>query len=238
VAAAGCGCETLVMFERFTDGARHVVVLGQDEARLFRHDRIGTEHLLLGLLREEGLAARALTALDVTLEEVRGQVAMIVGQGDAVATSGQLAYTPSAKGALERASNEALLLGHPYIGSEHILLGLLRVKEGVAARILLDFDADADKIRNELVRVLSGPEPGGSDEPSAAADRHPHEPAHLTVACPACAAPVETITTDRSNTRLHVSAEGERTCPGCGRRWRIAYTVSWEESSPVDESSA
>src|SRR5476649_1232805 len=145
------------MFERFTERARQVVVLAQEEARALKHNYIGTEHILLGLLREEeGLAARVLDGLDITVEEVRAQVARIVGQGDEV-TTGQIPFTPRAKKVLELALREALSLGHNYIGTEHILLGLVRENEGVAARILLDFDADAEKIRNEIIRMLSGP---------------------------------------------------------------------------------
>ena len=133
------------------------MVLAQDEARALKHNYIGTEHILLGLLREEeGLAARVLESLDITVEEVRAQVARIVGQGDEV-TTGQIPFTPRAKKVLELALREALSLGHNYIGTEHILLGLVRENEGVAARILLDFDADAEKIRNEIIRMLSGP---------------------------------------------------------------------------------
>jgi ATP-dependent Clp protease ATP-binding subunit ClpC len=145
------------LFERFTERARQVVVLAQDEARALKHNYIGTEHILLGLLREEeGLAARVLESLDITVEEVRAQVSRIVGQGDEV-TNGQIPFTPRAKKVLELALREALSLGHNYIGTEHILLGLVRENEGVAARILLDFDADAEKIRNEIIRMLSGP---------------------------------------------------------------------------------
>src|SRR5438477_588209 len=142
------------MFERFTERARQVVVLAQEEARTLKHNYIGTEHILLGLLREaEGLAARVLESLDITVEEVRAQVARIVGQGDEV-TTGQIPFTPRAKKVLELALREALSLGHNYIGTEHILLGLVRENEGVAARILLDFDADADKIRNDIILFI------------------------------------------------------------------------------------
>src|SRR6187549_727454 len=157
------------MFERFTERARQVVVLAQDEARALKHNYIGTEHILLGLLREEeGLAARVLESLDITVEEVRAQIARIVGQGDEV-TTGQIPFTPRAKKVLELALREALSLGHNYIGTEHILLGLVRENEGVAARILLDFDADAEKIRNEIIRMLSGPGRRQSGQPGAAA---------------------------------------------------------------------
>jgi ATP-dependent Clp protease ATP-binding subunit ClpA len=134
-----------------------VVVLAQEESRALSHNYIGTEHILLGLLREEeGLAARVLESLDITVERVRAQVVRIVGSGEEV-TSGQIPFTPRAKKVLELALREALSLGHNYIGTEHILLGLVRENEGVAARILLDFDADSEKIRNEVIRMLSGP---------------------------------------------------------------------------------
>jgi ATP-dependent Clp protease ATP-binding subunit ClpC len=153
------------MFERFTERARQVVVLAQEEARTLKHNYIGTEHILLGLLREEeGLAARVLESLDITVERVRAQVVRIVGSGEEV-TSGQIPFTPRAKKVLELALREALSLGHNYIGTEHILLGLVRENEGVAARILLDFDADSEKIRNEVIRMLSGP--GGRRQGSA-----------------------------------------------------------------------
>src|SRR3954469_22859276 len=145
------------LFERFTERARRVVVLAQDEARALRHNYIGTEHFLLGLLREEeGLAARVLGSLDITVEEVRAQVVRIVGEGDKAVTE-QIPFTKHATNVLSLAQRESLSLGHKYIGTEHILLGLVRENESVAARILLDFDADAEKIRNEIIRMLSGP---------------------------------------------------------------------------------
>ncbi len=134
---------------------------------MLRHAHIGTEHLLLGLLREEeGIAARALGRLGITVEHVRAQVARIVGSGDEV-TPGQIPFTPRAKEVLELALREALMLGHNYIGTEHILLGLVRENEGVATRVLLDLRADAEKIRNVVIRILSGP--GRSTMPT-----HPH----------------------------------------------------------------
>src|SRR4026209_2226980 len=157
------------VFERFTERARQVVVLAQEEARTLKHNYIGTKHILLGLLREEeGLAARVLESLDITVERVRAQVVRIVGSGEEV-TSGQIPFTPRAKQVLELALREALSLGHNYIGTEHILLGLVRENEGVAARILLDFDADAEKIRNEIIRMLSGPGRRQSGQPGSAA---------------------------------------------------------------------
>src|ERR687893_4980 len=144
------------MFERFTERARKVVVLAQEEARHFNHNYIGTEHLLLGLLREdEGVAARALSSLNVTLDEVREQVESIVGYGEE-GTGGQAPFTPRSKKVLELALREALQLGHNYIGTEHILLGLVRESEGVAARVLSNLDVDPDKVRREVVRMLGG----------------------------------------------------------------------------------
>ena len=159
------------MFERFTERARKVVVLAQDEARHFNHNYIGTEHLLLGLLREdEGVAAQALTSLNVTLDEVREQVESIVGYGEE-GTGAQAPFTPRSKKVLELALREALQLGHNYIGTEHILLGLVRESEGVAARVLSNLDVDPDKVRREVVRRLGGgrgrSRSGGSGEAAA-----------------------------------------------------------------------
>ena len=154
------------MFERFTERARQVVVFAQDEARLLRHNYIGTEHLLLGLLREEqGLAARVLGSLDVTLEEVRNQVGRIVGQGDEVHT-GQIPFTPRAKKVLELSLREAKQLRHNYIGTEHILLGIARESQGVASRLLVDLGADAEKLRAAVLDMLSG-RPPRDDAPPA-----------------------------------------------------------------------
>ena len=144
------------MFERFTEGARQVVVLSQEESRALRHTYIGTEHILLGLLREKQLAAQALASFGVTVEAVREQVVVIVGAGEEV-PAGQIPFTPRTKKILELALREALSLGHDYIGPEHILLGLVRENEGVATRILLDFGAEPEKIRMEVIRLLSGP---------------------------------------------------------------------------------
>ena len=145
------------MFERFTERARQVIVLAQEEARTLEHGHIGTEHILLGLLREEeGLAARLLESLDVTVERARAEVVRQVEAGVGPG-SGQIPFTAAAKKALELSLREALSLGHNYIGTEHILLGLLRVHEGGAADILVELDADSDKVRNEVIRMLSGP---------------------------------------------------------------------------------
>jgi ATP-dependent Clp protease ATP-binding subunit ClpC len=147
------------VFQRFTERARRVVVLAQEEARRLRHNYIGTEHLLLGVLREEeGVGARVLASLGVTLDGVRAQVGSIVGQGDEV-TTGQIPFTPRAKRVLELSLREALALGHDYIGTEHLLLGLVREREGVAAKILLDLDIDAERIRERTFELLSTKRP-------------------------------------------------------------------------------
>jgi hypothetical protein len=144
------------MFERFTERARQVVVLAQEEARTLKHNYIGTEHILLGLLREEeGLAARVLESWTSPSSGCAPRSCGIVGSGEEVTSADPV--HPAAKKVLELALREALSLGHNYIGTEHILLGLVRENEGVAARILLDFDADSEKIRNEVIRMLSGP---------------------------------------------------------------------------------
>jgi ATP-dependent Clp protease ATP-binding subunit ClpC len=149
-----------VVFERFTDRARRVVVLAQEEARTFNHNYIGTEHLLLGLIHEgEGVAAKALESLGISLEGVRRQVEEIIGQGQQ-APSGHIPFTPRAKKVLELSLREALRLGHNYIGTEHILLGLIREGEGVAAQVLVKLGADLDPVRQQVIQLLSG-HPGG-----------------------------------------------------------------------------
>jgi ATP-dependent Clp protease ATP-binding subunit ClpC len=145
------------LFERFTERARQVVVLAQEEARTLKHDHVGAEHLLLGLLREGGgPAAPTLESFDITLERVRGEVVRIVGVG-AEGSSGQMPFTPDAKRVLEDALHEVRALGHHYIGTEHILLGLLTLREGVSARILVDCNAPPDRIRAELMRLVARP---------------------------------------------------------------------------------
>jgi ATP-dependent Clp protease ATP-binding subunit ClpC len=145
------------VFERFTERARQVVVLAQAEARELRHNYIGTEHLLLGLLREkEGIAARVLAARSVTVDRVRSELVRAVGQGDEVVI-GQIPFTPRTKKVLELSLREALSLGHNYIGTEHVLMGLLREGEGVACRILTELGADAELLHSEVVAALGGP---------------------------------------------------------------------------------
>ncbi len=144
------------MFERFTDRARRVVVLAQEEARLLNHSYIGTEHILLGLIHEgEGVAAKALESLSISLEAVRNQVEEIIGQGGS-SPSGHIPFTPRAKKVLELSLREALQLGHNYIGTEHILLGLIREGEGVAAQVLVKLGADLSRVRQQVIQLLSG----------------------------------------------------------------------------------
>ncbi len=153
------------MFERFTDRARRVVVLAQEEARMLNHNYIGTEHILLGLIHEgEGVAAKALESLGISLEAVRQQVEEIIGQGQQ-APSGHIPFTPRAKKVLELSLREALQLGHNYIGTEHILLGLIREGEGVAAQVLVKLGADLNRVRQQVIQLLSGYQ---GKEPAAA----------------------------------------------------------------------
>jgi len=159
------------LFERFTDRARRVVVLAQEEARLLNHNYIGTEHILLGLIHEgEGVAAKALESLGISLEAVRSQVEEIIGQGGS-SPSGHIPFTPRAKKVLELSLREALQLGHNYIGTEHILLGLIREGEGVAAQVLVKLGADLSRVRQQVIQLLSGysgPGSSGSGEKAGA----------------------------------------------------------------------
>jgi len=143
------------MFERFTDRARRVVVLAQEEARHLDHNYIGTEHILLGLIHEgEGVAARALTELDISLEAVRTKVQQMIGHGDEAPT-GHIPFTPRAKKVLELSLREALALSHNYIGTEHILLGLIREGEGVAAQVLVKEGGSLDRVRQQVIQILA-----------------------------------------------------------------------------------
>jgi ATP-dependent Clp protease ATP-binding subunit ClpA len=144
------------LFERFTDEARRVVVLAQEEARLLNHNYLGTEHLLLGLAHEgQGVAAMALESLGISLEAVRAQVEEIIGQGQS-APVGHIPFTPRAKKVFELSLREALQLGHNYIGTEHILLGLIREGEGVAAQVLVKLGAGLPRVRQQAIQLLSG----------------------------------------------------------------------------------
>src|SRR5580704_17923367 len=160
------------MFERFTDRARRVVVLAQEEARMLNHNHIGTEHILLGLIRGgDGVAAEALESLGISLDAVRQHVGEITGQGQQ-APSGHIPFTPRAKNVLDLSLREALQLGHNYIGTEHILLGLIREGEGVAAQVLVKLGADHNRVRqqvNQLLRGSQGKEPAAAVAPSGTA---------------------------------------------------------------------
>jgi ATP-dependent Clp protease ATP-binding subunit ClpA len=144
------------MFERFTDRARRVVVLAQDEARMLKHNYIGTEHILLGLIHEgEGVAAEALGSLGISLDAVRQQVEEIIGQGQE-APSGHIPFTPRAKKVLELSLRESLQLGHNHIGTEHILLGLIREGDGVAAQVLVRLGANRNRVRQQVIQLIHG----------------------------------------------------------------------------------
>jgi hypothetical protein len=152
------------MFERYTDRARRVVVLAQEEARMLNHNYIGTEHILLGLIHEgEGVAAKALESLGISLDAVRQQVEEIIGRGQQAA-SGHIPFTPRAKKVLELSRREAEQLGHTYVGTEHILLGLIREGDGVAAQVLVQLGADLNRVRQRVIELISGqqlqPQPG------------------------------------------------------------------------------
>ncbi|AUI50744.1 ATP-dependent Clp protease ATP-binding subunit [Arthrobacter crystallopoietes] len=167
------------MFERFTDRARRVVVLAQEEARMLNHNYIGTEHILLGLIHEgEGVAAKALEFLGVSLNGVREQVQEIIGQGQQ-APSGHIPFTPRAKKVLELSLREALQLGHNYIGTEHILLGLIREGEGVATQVLVKLGADLNRVRQQVIQLLSGYQ--GKEPVSASGQQQEGTPAGSVV---------------------------------------------------------
>jgi ATP-dependent Clp protease ATP-binding subunit ClpC len=196
------------MFERFTDRARRVVVLAQEEARMLNHNYIGTEHILLGLVHEgDGVAAKAMAAMEISLEKVRQQVEEIIGRG-AQAPSGHIPFTPRAKRVLELSLRESLQLGHNHIGTEHILLGLIREGEGVAAQVLVRLGADLNRVRQQVIQLLHGGkgEAGEADLPpsglarglslselhatlKAIADRLTAIERHLGITAPPAAAP-------------------------------------------------
>ena len=165
------------MFERFTDRARRVVVLAQEEARMLNHDYIGTEHLLLGLIREgDGYAARALESLGISLDAVRQQVEEIIGQGQQ-APSGPVPFTPRAKKVLELSLRESVQLGHNSIGPEHILLGMVREGDGVAAQVLVALGADLNRVRQQVIQLMHGYQ--GQDVPIAGSQLGERPPAVL-----------------------------------------------------------
>src|SRR2546426_100891 len=194
------------MFERFTDRARRVVVLAQEEARLLNHNYIGTEHILLGLISEgEGVAAKALESLGISLEAVRQQVEEIIGTGSS-SPQGHIPFTPRAKKVLELSLREALQLGHNYIGTEHILLGLIREGEGVAAQVLVKLGADLSRVRQQVIQLLSGY--AGQKEPS-------------TSGTAAEAAPTGSLVLDQFGRNLAQLAREKKLDPVIGRAKEI-----------------
>jgi ATP-dependent Clp protease ATP-binding subunit ClpC len=198
------------VFERFTDRARRVVVLAQEEARMLNHTYIGTEHLLLGLVHEgEGVAAKALESLGVSLEAVRQQVEEVIGSGQQ-APAGHIPFTPRAKKVLELSLREALQLGHNYIGTEHILLGLIREGEGVAAQLLTKLGADLNRARQQVIQLLSGGEPvAGGGAPAATA-----------------AVPTASPTLDQYGRNLTAAATAGELDPMIGREREIERMVT------------
>ncbi|HEV2639775.1 MAG TPA: ATP-dependent Clp protease ATP-binding subunit [Actinocrinis sp.] len=194
------------MFERFTDRARRVVVLAQEEARMLNHNYIGTEHILLGLIHEgEGVAAKALESLGISLEAVRQQVEEIIGQGQQ-APSGHIPFTPRAKKVLELSLREALQLGHNYIGTEHILLGLIREGEGVAAQVLVKLGADLNRVRQQVIQLLSGYSQGKES---------------ATAGAPAEGTPATSLVLDQFGRNLTKDARESKLDPVIGREKEI-----------------
>lgn len=197
------------MFERFTDRARRVVVLAQEEARMLNHSYIGTEHILLGLIHEgDGVAAKALQSLDVSLGAVREQVREIIGQGQQ-APSGHIPFTPRAKKVLELSLREALQLGHNYIGTEHILLGLIREGEGVAAQVLVQLGADLNRVRQTVIQLLSGYQGSGEGEGK--------EPAGVSSSGGSQGQQAGSVVLDQFGTNLTAASRESRLDPVIGR---------------------
>ncbi len=200
------------MFERFTDRARRVVVLAQEEARGLNHNYIGTEHILLGLIHEgEGVASKALESLGISLEAVREQVQEIIGQGQQAPT-GHIPFTPRAKKVLELSLREALQLGHNYIGTEHILLGLIREGEGVAAQVLVKLGADLSRVRQQVIQLISGYQ-GGKEGAAQGAGASQGGPAEGT--------PAGSLVLDQFGRNLTQAAREGKLDPVIGREKEI-----------------
>jgi ATP-dependent Clp protease ATP-binding subunit ClpC len=198
------------MFERFTDRARRVVVLAQEEARMLNHNYIGTEHILLGLIHEgEGVASKALESLGISLESVREQVQEIIGQGQQ-APSGHIPFTPRAKKVLELSLREALQLGHNYIGTEHILLGLIREGEGVAAQVLVKLGADLARVRQQVIQLISGYQGGKESASSTVGQGGPAE-----------GTPSGSVVLDQFGRNLTIAAREGKLDPVIGREKEI-----------------
>jgi ATP-dependent Clp protease ATP-binding subunit ClpC len=202
------------VFERFTDRARRVVVLAQEEARMLNHNYIGTEHILLGLIHEDqGVAAKALQSLNISLDVVREQVEEMIGRST-TAPTGTIPFTPRAKKVLELSLREALELGHNYIGTEHLLLGLMREGEGVGAQVLMKLGADLTRIREQVIRLLGfHPQP----DPRIAMGEPPEEGPY----CPRCRSKLEDTAAYRVLDVKEHQGEGARAvtfafCTACG----------------------
>jgi hypothetical protein len=220
------------VFERFTDRARRVVVLSQEEARLLNHNYIGTEHILLGLIREhDGFAALTLQSLGISLDDARVQVAEIIGRGGQ-APSGHIPFTPRAKKVLELSLREALQLGHNYIGTEHILLGLIREGEGVAAQVLQNLGADLIRARARVIELLGSPLGTARAKAESAVSRRGIVPAACSfcgIESPACGALFISLT----------GATGALICEHCLASGATYVIGSMPEApAPADEPSA
>jgi ATP-dependent Clp protease ATP-binding subunit ClpC len=214
---AGRGPGGADMFERFTDRARRVVVLAQEEARMLNHNYIGTEHILLGLIHEgEGVAAKALESLNISLEAVRQQVEEIIGQGQAAPT-GHIPFTPRAKKVLELSLRESRQLGHNDIGTEHILLGLIREGEGVGAQVLQKLGADLNRVRQQVIQLLQG----------YAAPQHPIEASEVS-------ARLERLGEIEERAKA-VAAEFGQPEPEPGHHWVAALRMNLEQMEEAVE---
>ena len=208
------------MFERFTDRARRVVVLAQEEARMLNHNYIGTEHILLGLIHEgEGVAAKALESLGISLEAVRSQVEEIIGQGQAAPT-GHIPFTPRAKKVLELSLREALQLGHNYIGTEHILLGLIREGEGVAAQVLQKLGADLNRVRRVVIDLLGG-SVGRAEEPGFQVRRRGATAHRALQLAEQAAAGMESETVQATHLLIGLIAAGDPDVDDLLRSWNV-----------------
>ncbi|MEV0391343.1 Clp protease N-terminal domain-containing protein, partial [Nonomuraea sp. NPDC050643] len=199
------------MFERFTDRARRVVVLAHEEAKMLNHHYIGTEHVLLGLLSEgEGVAAKALESLGIGLEAVRRQVEEVIGQG-ATPPEGHIPFTPRAKQVLGLSLREALQLGHDYIGTEHMLLGLIREGDGVAVQVLVKLGAEPNRVRRQVVQMLQGHQGGQERTGASAADDSPSS----------ASAPSTSLVLDQFGRNLTQAAREGKLDPVIGREKEI-----------------
>ena len=204
-------------FDKFTDRARKVLTLAQDEAQRFNHNYIGTEHLLLGLVREgEGVAARVLENMNVELAKVRTAVEFIIGRGDRPVV-GEVGLTPRAKRVIELAIDEARRLGHNYIGTEHLLLGLVREGEGIAAGVLESLGVNLDKVRHEVIRVLSQSSVRRPDARRRSAPARPRRSTSSASTSPRRRGPASSI---RSSAARRRSSGSSRSCRGARRTTR------------------